>query len=250
MSPIEAIAIFAAGLAAGTINTIVGSGSLITFPTLLAFGYAPVLANVSNTVGLVPGSLSGAIGYRRELDGQRGRVVRLGLAAAVGGLTGGLLLLVLPATTFQRIVPILILGSVILIAIQPRLSRAMGDRRKVGAEHTGPLVITLYLTGIYGGYFGAGQGVIMMALLGVFLPDDLQRLNGLKNVLAVLINGVAAVLFILLSPIAWSAAILLAIGAIIGGQVGAVVGRRLPSNVLRGAIIVVGTVVGVRLLLG
>ena len=250
MSPIEAIAILAAGLAAGTINTIVGSGSLITFPTLLAFGYAPVLANVSNTVGLVPGSLSGAIGYRRELDGKRGRVVRLGLAAAVGGLTGGLLLLVLPATTFQRIVPILILGSVILIAIQPRLSRAMGDRRKVGAEHTGPLVITLYLTGIYGGYFGAGQGVIMMALLGVFLPDDLQRLNGLKNVLAVLINGVAAVLFILLSPIAWSAAILLAIGAIIGGQVGAVVGRRLPSNVLRGAIIVVGTVVGVRLLLG
>jgi len=250
VSPIEAIAILAAGLAAGTINTIVGSGSLITFPTLLAFGYAPVLANVSNTVGLVPGSLSGAIGYRRELDGQRGRVVRLGLAAAVGGLTGGLLLLVLPATTFQRIVPILILGSVILIAIQPRLSRAMGDRRKVGAEHTGPLVITLYLTGIYGGYFGAGQGVIMMALLGVFLPDDLQRLNGLKNVLAVLINGVAAVLFILLSPIAWSAAILLAIGAIIGGQVGAVVGRRLPSNVLRGAIIVVGTVVGVRLLLG
>jgi len=250
VSPIEAIAILAAGLAAGTINTIVGSGSLITFPTLLAFGYAPVLANVSNTVGLVPGSLSGAIGYRRELDGQRGRVVRLGLAAAVGGLTGGLLLLVLPATTFQRIVPILILGSVILIAIQPRLSRAMGDRRKVGAEHTGPLVITLYLTGIYGGYFGAGQGVIMMALLGVFLPDDLQRLNGLKNVLAVLINGVAAVLFILLSPIAWPAAILLAIGAIIGGQVGAVVGRRLPSNVLRGAIIVVGTVVGVRLLLG
>ena len=250
MSPIEAIAILAAGLAAGTINTIVGSGSLITFPTLLAFGYAPVLANVSNTVGLVPGSLSGAIGYRRELDGQRGRVIRLGLAAAVGGLTGGLLLLVLPATTFQRIVPILILGSVVLIAIQPRLSRAMGDRRVAGAEHTGPLVVTLYLTGIYGGYFGAGQGVIMMALLGVFLPDDLQRLNGLKNVLAVLINGVAAVLFILLSPIAWPAAILLAIGAIIGGQVGAVVGRRLPAQVLRAAIIVVGTVVGVRLLLG
>ena len=250
MSPIEAIAIFAAGLAAGTINTIVGSGSLITFPTLLAFGYAPVLANVSNTVGLVPGSLSGAIGYRRELDGQRGRVIRLGFAAAAGGLTGGLLLLVLPATTFQRIVPILILGSVVLIAIQPRLSRAMGDRRKVGAEHTGPLVITLYLTGIYGGYFGAGQGVVMMALLGVFLPDDLQRLNGLKNVLAVLINGVAAILFILLSPIAWPAAILLAIGAIIGGQVGALVGRRLPSNLLRVAIIVVGTVVGVRLLLG
>jgi uncharacterized membrane protein YfcA len=250
VSPIEAIAILAAGLAAGTINTIVGSGSLITFPTLLAFGYSPVLANVSNTVGLVPGSLSGAIGYRRELAGQRGRMIRLGLAAAFGGLTGALLLLVLPATTFQRIVPILILGSVVLIAIQPRLSRAMGDRRVAGAEHTVPLVITLYLTGIYGGYFGAGQGVIMMALLGVFLPDDLQRLNGLKNFLAVLINGVAAVLFILLSPIAWPAAILLAIGAIIGGQVGAIVGRRLPATALRVAIIVVGTVVGVRLLIG
>jgi hypothetical protein len=250
VSPLEAIAILAAGLAAGTINTIVGSGSLITFPTLLAFGYSPVLANVSNTVGLVPGSLSGAIGYRRELAGQRGRVIRLGLAAAAGGLTGALLLLALPAATFQRVVPILILGSVVLIAIQPHLSRAMGDRRVAGAEHTIPLVVTLYLTGIYGGYFGAGQGVIMMALLGVFLPDDLQRLNGLKNVLAVLINGVAAILFILLSPIAWPAAILLAIGAIIGGQVGALVGRRLPANVLRGAIIVVGTVVGVRLLIG
>jgi hypothetical protein len=250
VSPIEAIAILAAGLAAGTVNTIVGSGSLITFPTLLAFGYSPVLANVSNTVGLVPGSLSGAIGYRRELAGQRGRMIRLGLAAAIGGLSGALLLLALPATTFQRIVPILILGSVVLIAIQPRLSRAMGHRRVAGAEHTVPLVITLYLTGIYGGYFGAGQGVIMMALLGVFLPDDLQRLNGLKNFLAVLINGVAAVLFIFLSPIAWPAAILLAIGATIGGQVGAIVGRRLPATALRVAIIVVGTVVGVRLLIG
>ncbi|MGH2464468.1 MAG: sulfite exporter TauE/SafE family protein [Candidatus Limnocylindrales bacterium] len=250
MSPIEALAIFAAGLAAGTINTIVGSGSLVTFPTLLAFGYSPVLANVSNTVGLVPGSLSGAIGYRRELTGQRSRMIRLGIAAAAGGLTGGLLLLALPASSFERVIPFLILGSVVLVALGPRLSRAMGARRAIGEEHTGPLVITLYLTGIYGGYFGAGQGVIMMAILSVFLPDDLQRLNALKNVLAVLINGVAAVLFILFSPIAWPAAILLAIGATIGGQVGALVGRRLPANVLRGAIIVIGTIVGVRLLLG
>ena len=140
MSPLEAIAILAAGLAAGTINTIVGSGSLITFPTLLAFGYPAVVANVSNTIGLVPGSLSGAIGYRRELAGQRGRAIRLGIAATLGGLTGGLLLLVLPAAAFQKIVPILILGSVVLIAIQPRLSRAMGDRRVEGEEHTVPLV--------------------------------------------------------------------------------------------------------------
>jgi hypothetical protein len=250
MSPLEAIAILAAGLAAGTINTIVGSGSLITFPTLLAFGYPPVVANVSNTVGLVAGGMSGAVGYRRELVGQRGRVLRLGVAAAAGGLTGGLLLLALPESAFERIVPILILGSVVLIAIQPRLSRAMGHRRVEGAEHTVPLVVTIYLTGIYGGYFGAGQGVIMMALLSVFLPDNLQRLNGLKNVLAVLINGVAALLFIAVAPVAWPPAILLAIGAIAGGQVGAHVGRRLPARVLRLAIIAIGTFVGLRLLIG
>ena len=250
MSPLEAIAILAAGLAAGTINTVVGSGSLITFPTLLAFGYPPVVANVSNTVGLVPGSLSGAIGYRRELAGQRGRGIRLGAAAIAGGLTGGLLLLALPAAAFEKIVPILILGAVVLIAIQPRLSRAMGDRRAVGAEHTLPLVVTIFLTGVYGGYFGAGQGVIMMALLATFLPDGLQRLNGLKNVLAVLINGVAAILFVAVAPVAWPPAILLAIGAIIGGQVGATVGRRLPAGVLLIAIIVIGTFVGVRLLIG
>jgi hypothetical protein len=250
MSPLEAIGILAAGLAAGTINTIVGSGSLITFPTLLAFGYAPVVANVSNPVGLVPGSLSGAIGYRRELAGQRGRAIRLGMAALAGGLTGGLLLLALPASAFERIVPILILGAVALMAIQPRLSRAMGERRAAGQEHTLPLVVTIYLTGIYGGYFGAAQGVIMMALLSTFLPEDLQRLNALKNVLAVLINGVAAVLFIAAAPVAWPAAILIAVGAIAGGQVGALVGRRLPASTLRLAIIVLGTFVGLRLLIG
>ncbi len=250
MSPFEVAGIFLAGLAAGTINTIVGSGSLITFPTLLAFGYSPVVANVSNTVGLVPGTLSGSIGYRAELVGQRSRVIRLGAAAATGGLTGGLLLLALPAAAFGRIVPILILVSVVLIAAQPRLSAAMGARRAVGEEHTVPLVITLYLTGVYGGYFGAGQGVIMMAILGVFLPDDIQRLNGLKNVLALLINGVAAVLFILVAPVAWPPAIVLAVGAVIGGQVGATVGRRLPAQVLRFAIIVIGTIVGLKLLIG
>jgi uncharacterized protein len=249
VSPFEVVAIFAAGLAAGTINTIVGSGSLVTFPTLLAFGYAPVVANVSNTVGLVPGTLSGSIGYRAELVGQRGRIIRLGAAAAAGGLTGGLLLLALPESSFERIIPYLILGSVVLIALQPRLARALGEHRRVGREHTGPLVVTLYLTGIYGGYFGAGQGVIMMAILSTFLPDDLQRLNGLKNVLALLINGVAAILFALFAPVAWPPALILAVGSTLGGQAGAKIGRRLPAPVLRVAIVVVGTIVGVKLLI-
>ena len=250
MTPVEGVAILGAGLAAGTVNTIVGSGSLITFPTLLAFGYAPVMANVSNTVGLVPGSISGAVGYRRELVGQRDRVLSLGAAALLGGLTGGILLLALPASAFERIVPFLILLACLLIAIQPRLSRALVRRRQEGANHFWPLLATVYLTGIYGGYFGAAQGVILIALLSVFLSDDLQRLNGLKNVLTTLVNGVAAILFIIVAPVAWQAAIVLAVGAIGGGQLGALIGRRLSPLVLRSVIIVVGTFVAIRLLLG
>ncbi len=249
MSPLEVVAILLAGLAAGTVNTIVGSGSLITFPTLLAFGYAPLVANVSNTLGLVPGSLSGSIGYRRELAGQGRRARRLGLAAGAGGLTGGLLLLALPATAFDRIVPVLILIACALVAVQPRLSRALAARHEAGTDHRLPLTVGVYLTGIYGGYFGAAQGVILIALLGIFLPDDLQRLNGLKNVLAAVVNAVAAVLFVAVAPVAWAPAALLAVGSIVGGQVGARYGRRLSPRLLRVLIIIIGLAVAVRLLL-
>lgn len=246
----EIIAIVAAGLAAGTINTIVGSGSLITFPMLLALGYAPVAANVTNTVGLVPGSLSGAIGYRRELAGQGHRTLRLGIASTLGGISGAVLLLVLPATSFERVVPFLILGAVALIAFQRRLQRFMAANRGRGGERSVALLLTVYLTGVYGGYFGAAQGVILIALLGIFVGEGLQRLNAVKNVLAFLVNAIAAVLFALVAPVAWPAALLLAIGAIAGGQVGASVGRRLSPSVLRTVIIVVGTVVGLKLLIG
>jgi uncharacterized membrane protein YfcA len=250
VTPPEIAAIVAAGLAAGTVNTIVGSGSLITFPTLLALGYAPVVANVTNTVGLVPGSLSGAIGYRRELAGQGARVLRLGIASALGGISGAVLLLVLPASSFERVVPFLILGAVALIALQPRLQRAMAANRRHGGDRGLPLFVTVYSTGVYGGYFGAAQGVILIALLGIFVGEGLQRLNAVKNVLAFLVNAVAAVLFAIVAPVAWPAAALLALGAIAGGQLGASVGRRLPPSALRAVIIVVGTVVGVKLLLG
>jgi len=253
MSPVEAVAIVLAGLAAGTVNTIVGSGSLVTFPTLLFFGYAPLVANVSNTVGLVPGSVSGAIGYRRELAGQRGRAIPLAIAALLGGLSGGILLLVLPATAFERIVPVLILAACGLVVIQPRVSRALVARRGSvdHPPHGGPLLLaTVYATGIYGGYFGAAQGVILVALLSIFLSDDLQRLNALKNVLAAVINGVAAILFIAVAPVAWAPAALIAVGSIVGGQVGARIGRRLPPTVLRAVIVVVGVVVAVKLLAG
>jgi uncharacterized membrane protein YfcA len=249
VTPFEAVAIIAAGIAAGTINTIVGSGSLITFPTLLAFGYPPVVANVSNTLGLVPGSFSGVVGYRRELVGQRARMIRFGIAAGAGGLTGGVLLLAAPASAFETVVPFLILLACALMLFQQRLSRFVAARRGIEAAHPTELMVAVYLTGIYGGYFGAAQGVILIALLAIFLTDDLQRLNGLKNWLAGLVNAVAAILFVLLAPIDYGVAGLLAIGSIVGGQVGATVGRRLPAPVLRAAVVTVGLIVAVRMLI-
>jgi uncharacterized membrane protein YfcA len=249
MNILQAVAIFGAGLCAGTINTIVGSGSLITFPTLLAFGYSPLTANVSNTVGLVPGSISGAVGYRRELSGQTQRAVWLGASSGLGGLTGALLLLAFPGA-FEAIVPILIGVALFLVAAGPWLSRALARHRHDQAHRSWSLAILFYVTAIYGGYFGAGMGIVMIALLTIFLPDSLQRLNGLKNVLAALINGVAGVFFIIRAPVQWDLVLLIAVGSILGGQIGATVGRRLPPPVLRLAIIAVGLVAEAKLLLG
>jgi uncharacterized protein len=248
LSLLAGLALLSAGLAAGTLNTIVGSGSLITFPTLLALGYDPVVANVSNTVGLVSGSISGAIGYRRELEGQGGRMRTLAIASLAGGLTGGLLLLALPASVFRNVVPVLILVACVLVAVQPRLARRVASGRSEERPHGGPLLFAaVFGTGIYGGYFGAAQGVILIALLGIFIDDGLQRLNALKNVLTALVNGIAAVLFIAFADVDWAVAGLLAVGAIVGGQVGAKVGRRISPGWLRAVIVVVGVIVAVRL---
>jgi uncharacterized membrane protein YfcA len=245
----EAIAVFAAGVAAGGINAVVGSGSLITFPTLLAFGVPPVLANVSNNVGLVPGSASGAFGYRRELAGQRRRLLRLGAASAVGSVAGGILLLTLPASTFQVIVPVLILIACVLVILQPRLNGWLAARRTSAKPHGGvALLAGLCASGVYGGYFGAAQGVLMIGLLGLFLDEPLQRVNGLKNVLAGIVNGVAAILFISLTHVAWVIAALIAAGATIGGLIGARVGRRLPPMALRVLVVIIGLVSAAKLL--
>jgi len=249
MSLLAALAILGVGLAAGTLNTIVGSGSLITFPTLLALGYPPVVANVSNTVGLVTGSISGAIGYRRELEGQSARLRVLAVASLAGGLTGGVLLLALPASVFRSVVPILILAACVLVALQPRLARRVAAGDRPVRAHGGPLLfVAVFLTAVYGGYFGAAQGVMLIALLGVFIDDTLQRLNAAKNVLAALVNGIAAVLFMLFADVDWAVAGLLAVGAITGGQVGATLGRRIAPGWLRAVIVVVGVAVAVRLM--
>jgi len=239
-------AILLAGVAAGTINTVVGSGTLITFPTLLAFGVPPVTANVSNTIGLVPGSVSGAIGYRRELNGQRGRLLRLASASLVGGIAGAVLLLALPPEAFNTIVPVLILGGCVLVVLQPTIARRVATRAESrgGVPEHGALWVwvLVMLTGVYGGYFGAAQGVLLMAVLGIGIQDSLQRLNGTKNVLAGLVNAVAAVVFIVVAEVDWVVAALIAVGAVVGGQVGATVGRRLPPLVLRMVIVTVGLV--------
>lgn len=245
----EALAIAAAGFAAGTINTVVGSGTLITFPVLLAFGYPPVTANISNNVGLVPGSVSGAVGYRRELDGQRDNAVRLGVASVLGGITGAALLLSLPSSAFKAIVPVFIAIALTLVAVQPSIARALAKRpARPGRRHRVLTLTALYTTGVYGGYFGAAQGILLLGILGLALPQDLHRTNALKNVLAGLVNGVAAVFFVVAAHVEWAPAAIIAFGSILGAQVGARYGRRLPPNALRALIVVVGVTAIVRLL--
>jgi uncharacterized protein len=298
---LQALAIFAAGLAAGTINTAVGSGTLITFPTLLAFGYPAVLANVSNNLGLVPGVASGVHGYRAELKGQRRRLIRLGTASACGGLLGAILLLVLPAGAFQDIVPALIALALVMVVFQPRLAKWVAARQRAaarrditaqpsagphntGPHNTGPhhdatphgtvleqdpvlvrdavavpepadlqvggpvLWVLVFLTGVYGGYFGAAQGVLLIGLMGIAFTDNLQRINAVKNVLAGLVNGLAAVVFVIATHIDWGAAGLIAAGSVLGGQLGARIGRKLPPWGLRVLIVCVGTAALVKLL--
>ena len=238
------VVVLLAGMAAGTINVVVGSGTLITFPILLAFGVPPVTANVSNTIGLVPGVASGVVGYRRELHGQRARAIRLGSASVAGGIVGAVLLLWLPADAFSAIVPALILVGLLLVVIQPRVSAWVDARHEGARGEFGPWWVwpAVFGTGVYGGYFGAAQGVILMGLLGIGIADSLQRLNGLKNVLAGLVNGIAGVIFVFVADVDWTVVALIAAGSIVGGQLGATVGRRLSPVVLRVVIVVVGLV--------
>ena len=247
MTLLDAVLIVAAGLAAGTINTIVGSGSLITFPALLALGYPPLVANVSNNVGLVPGSISGAWGYRRELAGTAPALRRLLPWCVAGASLGAALLLILPASVFGSVVVVLIALAVLLVIVQPRLARRLKrtpqQSHSPGSsspKHGVALALGLFGASVYGGYFGAAQGVIYLALLSLLLVEDMQVANAIKNVLAVVVNGVAAVVFIAVAHPDWAVVGLIALGATVGGQLGAKVGRRLPPAVLRGVIVVVG----------
>lgn len=252
MTPGEMLAVFGAGVSAGAINTVVGSGTLITFPVLLATGLTPVTATVSNALGLIPGNISGAFGYRRELKGQGRRILKLSVGALLGGVTGAILLLALPATAFEKIVPALVGFALLLVSVQPLISKRV--RRNAPSDTNrrdgGPLLfIGLTLASVYGGYFSAAQGIIYMSLMGILLDETLQRLVAVKNVLVAVVNAVAALFFLFVADFDWTAVALIAAGSALGGQPGAKVGRRFSPAVLRALIVAIGVVSIVQLLL-
>jgi hypothetical protein len=243
----EVLAVLCAGAGAGALNAVIGAGSLISFPTLVALGVPPVTANVSNTLGLVPGSVAAALGYRAELSGRGPLVRRLLVPAVLGGLTGATLLLVLPASAFEAIVPVLLLVAAALVWLQPRVATWLATRRGAAPAHGGvELWVGVGLTAVYGGYFGAAQGVLLLALLGILVEGSLQSANGVKNVLAGTANLTAAVVFVLVADVDWAMAGLIALGAWVGGTLGARYGRRLPDRVIRLGVVVVAVVVAVR----
>ncbi|MGD7787182.1 sulfite exporter TauE/SafE family protein [Propionibacteriaceae bacterium Y1700] len=240
-----------AGAGAGFINAVVGTGTLITFPTLLALGLPPLVANMSNTVGLFPGGVSAVVSSRQDLVGQRSRVIRLAIASAIGGVIGAVLLLRLPPGVFQIAVPILIAIGCVLVLLSPKVSKAAAARReRPGAAADEPMkpavAIAVWFAvlgaGIYGGYFGAAQGVIMMGVMGMAMTETLARLNVVKNLLVTLVNGIAAAIFIVIGPINWQVAITIAIGSVLGAALGARIGRKLPPTLYRVIIVTIGAI--------
>ncbi|WP_432089992.1 sulfite exporter TauE/SafE family protein [Streptomyces sp. NRRL F-5630] len=282
----EGLLIGIAGVWAGAINTVVGSGTLVTFPVLVALGYPPVTATTSNAVGLITGTITGAYGYRHELAGQGRRVARLAVASFFGAIGGTALLLSLPKDAFEVIVPVLVGLSVLLVALQPLATRRLRARKAAkaaagtgpepapaatgvvsagpgaaapadaGAAPAGPgaapftplLYVLIFLIGVYGGYFTAAQGIMLVGVMGLLLADPLQRINAFKNVLSAVVNLVAGIIYAVVAPVDWAVIGILAVSSILGGFLGARIGRRLSPTVLRTTVIVIGVAAVVRLL--
>ena len=242
-----------AGFGAGAFNAVAGGGSLLTFPALLAVGHSPLVANVTNTVGLLPGYLGGTLAYRRELAGQGHRVRDLGLTAALGAALGCLILLNTSAAAFTRVAPYLVLTALALLSVQPRLTRALrryDQLRRDGSPRDRPIALhaSVFAAGVYASYFGAAVGVVLLAVLGLFVTEGLQRLNALKGTLSLISSILGAVVFLAVAPVDLSDAGLLAVASLAGGRLGGGLARRLPPTLLRGTILVVGLAVALHLL--
>ena len=241
----DAALLAAAGLGAGAVNAVAGGGSLISFPALLAAGYPSITANVTNAIAVLPGYLGGSVAYRRELGGQGARIRALALTSAAGAAAGAALLLVSPASVFEAIVPWLILAACGLLAVQPRVAAAARRRQ---AHSPLALHAVVFAACVYGGYFGAGLGIMLLAILGVFVDDELQRVNALKGVLSLLVALVTALGFTMFGPVAWDAAAIVGVTCLAGGALGVSVARRLSARVLRAVVIAYGAGVAIALL--
>lgn len=248
----QLVLIVLAGVGAGAVNSLVGSGTLITFPTLVTLGYPPLTATISNSIGLVAGGVSGTWAYRRELRGQWHRLRWQLPGSLIGAIAGAWLLLHLPETVFNRVVPALLVGALALVVIGPRI-QAAAQRRAEAAGRVGDqlsrgrltaLTIGTFLVGAYGGYFAAAQGILLIGVMGVLLPESMQRMNAAKNLLVLVVNVVAATAYTVTAfdRINWPAAGLIALGSLLGGYLGAHYGRRLSPNALRAVILVVGLI--------
>lgn len=250
MEILSSILVFFAGLWAGTINAVVGSGTLVTFPVLIALGVTPVVASMSNAMGLVAGNASGAWGYRRELAGRGRQLMKLLPASLLGGISGAWLLLHLPERVFHYVAPVLLVLALLMVLFQPRLQSWVRNREENpehavrDRSHGALLVVLVYLAGVYGGYFVAAQGILLVGILGVFLTGTMQNANAMKNILVLGVNMVAAVSYLLFAfdRINWLVVLLIAVSSTIGGLVGSRVGRKLSPRVLRGVIFTLGIV--------
>lgn len=251
VSPGALVFLVIAGLLSGGVNAVAGGGSLIVFPALLAVGFPPLTANVTNSIAQWPGYVGVVAGNRQDLPGQGRRLVFTGIVAALGSVVGCLLLLVLPGTVFDTVVPALVLMASALMALQPSIKRWIGapDAVENGADRMIVLLPAMFLAGVYGGYFGGALGVILIATLSLCTHDRLVRLNAAKGVLSLIVATVTVVIFALGAPVVWAAVAVVAPMTLVGGYIGARLARRLPENVLRWSVVLLGVAVGVYLLL-
>jgi uncharacterized membrane protein YfcA len=244
MSLAQALLLLVAGFGAGAVNSVAGGGSLLSFPALLAIGAPALTANATNLIAVTPGYVGGTVGYRPQLIGQSGRVRRLGAVVMAGAAVGSVILLVAPASSFDAVAPFCVLAACGLLVAQPRLTQLASGTH----EHGRGLLPAVFAGGIYGGYFGAGLGIMLLALLAVFIEEDLQRLNALKGVLSLLVSIAAAVLLAVFGPVDWVACAIIAAASLVGGRLGVGVARRLAPQMLRYTVAAYGTVVAVVLL--